>query len=271
MKTRGLVIFDAFNTLVTARQDSTGTFLTGLANAGLEATFAFLAQLYAASEGFDHSAWSGSRRTYVDWATETLRLASRAGVDAGLAPCIVPALEQLHQAPMVAMSGAVACLRKLRAAGFAIAVCSNWGWDLENDLHDTGLAGDIDVFVTSARTGVRKPHLRIYQSTLDLAGFTAEEAVFVGDGLRTDALGPQSAGISSVLLTSEATGAFSGPQVSSLAEVPDLLTGGEHAVPANRSDHPGHLSDHPLRRRPVTFACAAAGGLCLRHRKRKDS
>jgi HAD superfamily hydrolase (TIGR01509 family) len=240
MKTSGLVIFDAFNTLVTPRQDSVGTFLTGLANVGLEASYEMLAWLNAASEGFDHSAWSGSRQTYIDWATEALRLSSRVGVDAELAPCIVPALEQLHQAPMVAMPGAVNCVQKLRAAGFAIAVCSNWGWDLEDDLHDTDLASDIDIFVTSARIGVRKPHPRIYQSTLDQAGFTVEEAVFVGDSLRTDALGPQSAGIYSVLLASKTTDAFSGPQVSSLAAVPDLLTGGKHAVLANRTDQPEH-------------------------------
>jgi hypothetical protein len=46
---------------------------------------------------------------------------------------------------MTALPGAVACLRTLRAAGFAIAVCFNWGWDLQDDLQGTGLVGEIDV------------------------------------------------------------------------------------------------------------------------------
>jgi HAD superfamily hydrolase (TIGR01509 family) len=231
MNTKRLVIFDAFNTLVTARRDSVGTFLAGLAQAGLEATASMLARLQVASEGFDHSAWSGSRQSYVDWATETLRVAGRAGTGSEVAPCIAPALEQLHQAPMIAMPGAVACLRKLRAAGFTIAVCSNWGWDLRADLEGAGLVEEIDVLVTSAQAGFRKPHPRIYQSTLCLSGFAAEETVFVGDSLRTDVLGPQSAGIGSVLLAPATVDTFRGLQAGSLAAIADLLIGGEPVTP----------------------------------------
>ena len=227
MNTRGLVIFDAFNTLVTARRNSERTFLAGLVQAGLEATESMLTRLQAASEGLDHSAWSGSRQSYVGWATETLRIAGQAGADSEVVPCIVPALEQLHQAPMIALPGAVACLRKLRAAGFVIAVCSNWGWDLRADLECTGVAGEIDVLVSSAQAGFRKPHPRIYESTLALTRFGAEDAVFVGDTLRTDVLGPQSAGIRSVLLAPVALDTFRGSQATSLAAVADLLIGNE--------------------------------------------
>jgi putative hydrolase of the HAD superfamily len=231
MSARGLVIFDAFNTLVTARPGSEDTFLAGLAQAGLEATVSMLARLQAASEGFDHSAWSGSRRSYVGWARETLRIAGQAGAATDVLPCIVPALEQMRQAPMMAMPGAVACLRKLRAAGFAIAVCSNWGWDLRADLEDTGLVEEIDVLVPSAQAGFRKPHPRIYQSTLALSGFAAEEAVFLGDNLATDVLGPQSAGIRSVLLAPVTVDTFRGRQTRSLAAAADLLIDGKPVTP----------------------------------------
>jgi hypothetical protein len=73
MATRGLVIFDAFNTLVTAHHESRTTFLAGLSRAGLAASAALLAELQVASEGLDHSAWSGSRDTYVAWATANPR------------------------------------------------------------------------------------------------------------------------------------------------------------------------------------------------------
>jgi putative hydrolase of the HAD superfamily len=225
VRTTGLVIFDAFNTLVTARRDSKQTFLTGLVNAGINASAAMLAKLQVASEGLDHSEWSGSRQAYSRWASETLTSVAQAGADLGadLAPYVVPALEQLHQAPMVALPGAADCLVMLRRAGFTIALCSNWGWDLAADIAGAGLASGIDVFVTSAQAGYRKPHPRIYDATLHLAGFTAEDAVFVGDSLRTDALGPQSIGIRSVLLAPVAKRQIHREQVASLADAARLL------------------------------------------------
>ena len=236
MRTRGLVIFDAFNTLVTSRRGSKWTFLAGLAQTGIRASAAVLADLQTASEGLDHSRWSGSRALYCGWTAETLAALTHAdagpGTDLGsvtgtgragqLDPRVVPALEQWYQAPMVALAGAADCLAKLKRAGLTIALCSNWGWDLAADLAGTGLAGYIDAFVTSAQAGYRKPHTRIYQATLELAGFMAEDAVFVGDSLRTDALGPQRAGIRSVLVTG-AEEQVHREQVASLSEVVRLI------------------------------------------------
>ena len=225
MRTRGLVIFDAFNTLVTSRQDSRQTFITGLVQVGINASAATLATLQAVSEGLDHSAWSGSREAYCRWAADTLASVARADadLDAALAPRVIPALEQLYQAPMVALPGAADCVAMLKRAGFTIALCSNWGWDLAADLAVTGLMGWIDVFVTSAQAGCRKPHPRIYDATLRLAGCTAGDAVFVGDSLRTDALGPQSVGIRSVLLAPLAKSQLHREQVASLADAASLL------------------------------------------------
>jgi putative hydrolase of the HAD superfamily len=243
MRTGGLVIFDAFNTLVTSRPGSEQTFLAGLVQSGISASTAILADLQAASEGLDHSRWSGSRAAYCGWAAKTLAALAQVGAGLGsdlgrvpgtglvgqLAPRVVPALEQWHQAPMAAMPGAADCLARLKRAGLAIALCSNWGWDLAADLDGTGLAGYIDVFVTSAQAGYRKPHARIYQATLELAGLRAEDAVFVGDSLRTDALGPQRAGIRSVLLT-RAEEQVHGEQVASLGEASRLILQGHRGA-----------------------------------------
>jgi len=256
MRTRGLVIFDAFNTLVTSRPGSKRTFLAGLVQIGVRASTAMLADLQAASEGLDHSRWSSSRAAYCGWAAETLAELAQVGAGLGsdlgsvpgtdlvgqLAPRIVPALEQRHQAPMVALPGAADCLARLKRAGFAIALCSNWGWDLAADLAGTRLAGYIDVFVTSAQAGYRKPHTRIYQAALQLAGFSAEDAVFVGDSLRTDALGPQRAGIRSVLVT-RAEKQVHGEQVASLDDAARLVLRGRaplHVIPSREpGDVPG--------------------------------
>jgi len=225
MAARDLAIFDAFNTLVTSRPGYRQTFLAGLVQAGISASADTLTTLHAASEGLDHSEWSGSRDAYCGWATETLTSLAQAGadLDAELSPRVIPALEQLHQAPMVALPDAADCLALLKRAGFTIAVCSNWGWDLAADLAATGLTGWIDVLVTSAQAGYRKPHPGIYQATLDLTGCSAADAVFIGDSLRTDALGPQRAGIRSVLLAPGARTRIHTEQVASLADAARLL------------------------------------------------
>jgi len=227
MRTRGLVIFDAFNTLVTSCPGYEHTFLAGLAAVSEHASPDLLVTLNAASEGLDHSAWSSSRRMYRQWAARTLASLAHTGAapDAELAPHVVPALEQLHQAPMAALPDAAYCLATLKDAGFSIAVCSNWGWDLAADLAGTGLPSWIDVLVTSAQIGYRKPHPHIYRATLDRAGFGATDAVFVGDSLRTDALGPQRAGIRSVLLARDAQEQIHPEQVASLGDAARLLLG----------------------------------------------
>jgi HAD superfamily hydrolase (TIGR01509 family) len=250
MRTGGLVIFDAFNTLVTSRRDSKRTFLAGLVQAGIRASTVMLADLQVASEGLDHSRWSSSRAAYCGWTAETLAALAQIGAGLGtdlrsvpgtslvgqLTPHIVPALEQWHQASMVALPTSANCLARPKRAGFATALCSNWGWDLAADLAGTGLTNYIDVFVTSAQAGYRKPHAHIYQATLELAGFRAEDAVFIGDSLRTDARGPQHAGIRSVLVT-RAEEQVHREQVASLGEAVRLILRGPAPLQVTRLSH----------------------------------
>lgn len=220
-----LVIFDAFNTVVTSHPDFRGTFLDGLAEAGLDPSPALLKDLQAASEGIAHVERSVSRASYQDWASETLRLAGLFGPSQppAFASRIVPALEQLHQAQMVQMPGAEACLAALKAGGYQIAICSNWGWDLRRDFQPTGLVGYIDCFVSSARVGFRKPHARIYDAVLTAGAVRAENAVFIGDDFRADVQGPRRAGIRAIHLTSSPAADPDSEHASSLDAVPVLL------------------------------------------------
>jgi len=177
-----------------------------------------LAVLQSASEGLDHRQWSGSREHYAQWTSRTLRSGAAELLD-GLAAHVIPALEQWHQAPLEPFPDVAACLAALRSANIAVAVCSNWGWDLADDLAEAGLAGMIDLVVTSAQAGCRKPHPHIYETVLDLAGVPAAQAVFVGDSLRTDVAGPEEAGIYSVHLARAGARTHAGATVASLANL----------------------------------------------------
>jgi putative hydrolase of the HAD superfamily len=59
-----------------------------------------------------------------------------------------------------------------------------------------GLTDLVDVMVTSAQAGARKPHPRIFQHTLDACGITdPTDVVFVGDSWGPDVEGPKAMGM----------------------------------------------------------------------------
>ena len=91
-------------------------------------------------------------------------------------------------------------LATLRAGGLALAICSNWDWDLLEAIDNAGLTGTVDVVVSSAWVGARKPHPRIYSDTLERLGLDAADALFVGDTWTCDVEGPRRAGMQPVYI-----------------------------------------------------------------------
>ena len=92
-------------------------------------------------------------------------------------------------------------LAALRERGVRTAICSNWDWDLAEAVEEAGLSGTVDVVVSSAWAGARKPHPRIFEHTLDRArrrgGATS---LFVGDTWGPDVVGPLAMGMTPVYL-----------------------------------------------------------------------
>ena len=64
---------------------------------------------------------------------------------------LVEALRATDQGRLVAYPEAVSTVSSLRAAGFSVGVCSNWGWQLDPCLEEVGLLELVDAGVTSAR------------------------------------------------------------------------------------------------------------------------
>jgi putative hydrolase of the HAD superfamily len=92
-------------------------------------------------------------------------------------------------------------LRALRARNVRLAVCSNWDWDLAEAVDEAGLADLVDILVSSAWAGARKPHPHIFEHTLDKVGVAAAEALFVGDTWGPDVEGPLAAGMTAVYVS----------------------------------------------------------------------
>ncbi|MQA17841.1 MAG: HAD-IA family hydrolase, partial [Pseudonocardiaceae bacterium] len=74
-----------------------------------------------------------------------------------------------------------ALLAEVRAGGVRVALVSNATTRLEDDLAVLGVAGEVDVVVSSARLGVAKPEPAFYFAAAQLAEVEAHRCLFVDD------------------------------------------------------------------------------------------
>ena len=98
---------------------------------------------------------------------------------------------------------AEATLVELGGLGLTLGVISNMGLELDGLLKRLGIAGHLPVRSTTGSAGVSKPHPRIFQLALALAGVQPSEAVHVGDSIPADVEGARSAGITPVFVQRE--------------------------------------------------------------------
>jgi len=129
-------------------------------------------------------------------------------------------VEVTENADAPAAGPAPSVIAELRRRGVTIAVCSNWDWDLDRVLDEAGLTQLVDMAVTSARAGVRKPHPLIFHSALQLAGVGPGEALLVGDSWEADVEGARLAGIPPVHVWREPSDPP--PLVDGVRRIPDL-------------------------------------------------
>lgn len=136
--------------------------------------------------------------------------------------------------PYQAYDDAIPALERLRAAGVAVAVVSNFDVSLGEVLEDTGLAPYVDVTVASAVVGARKPDPAIFAVALDRLGVPASAALHCGDRRDEDGEGALAAGIRPVLLQrddgAEDDGSPAFAVVSDLGRLVDLALGDSDAL-----------------------------------------
>jgi putative hydrolase of the HAD superfamily len=94
------------------------------------------------------------------------------------------------------MPGATSLLQLLKRHGIKVAVVTNGRSDLQRSVMKA-LGFDVlaDAVVVSEEVGIRKPHPRIFELTLEAVACEPREAVMIGDDPVADLEGAQSAGI----------------------------------------------------------------------------
>jgi 2-haloalkanoic acid dehalogenase type II len=150
---------------------------------------------------------------------------------------MAPALKQLYavsQAHWKLEEDTLPTLEALRRTGYRMAVVSNAAddADVQRLVDNAGIRGYLDLVLSSAACGTRKPNPRIFQIALEQWKLTPSEAVMVGDTLGADILGARNAGIYSIWITRRAdrpanrdhAGTIQpDTQIQTLAELPEKL------------------------------------------------
>ncbi|MEO7121874.1 MAG: HAD family hydrolase [Lacisediminihabitans sp.] len=132
---------------------------------------------------------------------------------------------------------ALACLSELASAGVRLGIITNGDLTFQtNKIERLGLLPLFEYVVTSGELGYAKPDARIYEHACSLFGIEASRAAYVGDRLRTDAIGAAGAGLTGVWLDRHgaatvteimAARASGVPIIRTLAELPAAI--GVHA------------------------------------------
>jgi putative hydrolase of the HAD superfamily len=125
-----------------------------------------------------------------------------AEIDRGTAAALAEVLWRADVARFEPAADCASRVERFRNDGFRLAAVSNTSTHasyLDNYLESIGLLPLFETIVYSSELGVRKPHPQIYQEALRRLAIEPSDAIFVGDRVREDVLGPMSVGVSAVL------------------------------------------------------------------------
>ncbi len=193
------VVFDFYGTLAHWAEGAGINYAAVFARHGYVLPDSVLNDYFTLYDGADHYEHSVNEDAYERWVRARLRqLVESGGVQPLHVDVLVDSLRAADGGPMVPYSEAESTLHAVRDAGLAVGVCSNWGWELDPFLDQTGLLDLVDSALTSARVGTRKPHPDIYVRTAQSLGVDLEEIVFVGDSWEPDVRGPRRMGMTAV-------------------------------------------------------------------------
>jgi len=114
-------------------------------------------------------------------------------------------------------------MRSLRAAGYRLAVVSNWEPSLAQTLERLGIGHYFEAVITSSVEGVWKPDPALFRIALERLATPAETTVSVGDHLERDFETARVAGLQAVLLDRFDDHPEVISRVRTLAELPALF------------------------------------------------
>jgi putative hydrolase of the HAD superfamily len=153
-------------------------------------------------------------------------LLQRAGVEPHHGPAVTEAMRASWIGPSIFQlyPDVPAVLETLRAEGYRLGIVSNWEPRLLQLCGSHGIDHHFEFAVISESEGYVKPHPRLFERALELAGVGPDAVVHVGDSYPEDVEGARGVGIEAVLVDRQGHGRVPySPTIRSLAELPPLL------------------------------------------------
>ncbi len=182
---------------------------------------------YATPLGPAHPAISTDGETFARHKTVVLQERLRRSGIKGPLEAIAARILELDTEPEMyrVYDDAVPALEALRARNLRMAIISNHEWDLPALVAGLGLSDFFETVVTSARSGYRKPHPKIYEDAFAQMGIAPAEAVMIGDSPGPDIEGALRVGLQAVLI--DRHGQHTSNQhphiIRDLSPLPDLI------------------------------------------------
>jgi HAD superfamily hydrolase (TIGR01549 family) len=236
------VLFDLGDTLLYFDDDWPRVFaearqalLHSLQSAGLPLEQGFLDDFYARMQAY-------YRERETEFIEHTTRYVLRNsleqwGYSGQSGEVIEQALSEMHkitQAHWIPEADALPTLQRLHSQGYRLGLISNAADDRNTQvlIDKGGFRPYLDVILSSAAEGIRKPNPRIFCNALARMGALAGQTVMVGDTLGADILGARNANIFSIWVTrradtpanrAHADTIHPDARVATLAELPELL------------------------------------------------
>jgi putative hydrolase of the HAD superfamily len=143
------------------------------------------------------------------------------------------AVGTVYETAFVPIAGCGEQLRRLRAAGLALAVVSNGTGAVETKLAGHGICAvrgaaelpDVAVVVDSGRVGIEKPDPAIFALALKVLDVDPRRCIYVGDSVHFDVNGALAAGLLPVHLTGAAGCAGGHPHFRTLGAFVESFLG----------------------------------------------
>jgi putative hydrolase of the HAD superfamily len=140
------------------------------------------------------------------------------GVDS-FEPFFTEAYEQFYDPAVWRIYPEVpSALSRFSAAGCRLAVVSNWSSRLEPMLIKMEIRDAFELVVASAVHGAAKPDPRIFDAALKRMGVRPDEAVHVGDSVKSDVHGALRSGIQAVWLCRDQSSEVSRSEMEKLTK-----------------------------------------------------
>lgn len=164
-----------------------------------------------------------ARAVHVEFWRRVLERASGKAVSGETAGRFLDARSSLRDPPIALYSDVRRCLDHLRGERRRLAIVSNSTSEagVRRILDRVGILEYFERVVSSGSEGVAKPDPEIFRRAVTRLKIAPDEALYVGNLPRTDAVAARAAGLHSVWLHRDGTGLGDDPpEVTSLLEVP---------------------------------------------------